>query len=85
MSYAGGARPDIAERTELASIYAFLRKALLASNTAMPYRGPASFAVSDMTYVNRVEGALDRFHGEEQISKNGATLFELRYSGGLLR
>jgi hypothetical protein len=85
MCYAGGARPDITERTELLSIYAFLRKALLASDTDMPYRGPASFIAGDMTYLNSVEGALDRFHGSERISKRGSMLFELRYSGGMVR
>jgi hypothetical protein len=85
MCYAGGVRPDITARAELLSIYAFLRKALLASNTDMPYRGPASFIAGDMTYLNNVEGALVRFHGTERISTSGSMLFELRYSGGLVR
>ena len=85
MCYSGGARPNITDRTELLSIYTFLRKALLAAETHMPYRSPTSFTIGELTYLNRAEGALDRFYGTEQISQCGLALFELRYSGGLLR
>ena len=68
MCYSGGARPEISDRTKLLSIYAFLRQALLASTLDKPYRGPVSFSVGDMTYLNSVEGALDRFHGNERIA-----------------
>lgn len=85
MCYSGGTRPNITDRAELLSIYAFLRKALLAAEIEMPYRGPRSFAMGELMYLNSPEGALDRFHGTEQISQRGLTLFELRYSGGLLR
>lgn len=85
MCYSGGVRPEITERGILLAIYKFLRQALLAGTVEMLYRGPAFFAVGDMTYRNNVEGALDRFHGSEVISHGASTLFELRYSGGLLR
>jgi len=67
------------------SIYKFLRKALLAANRDLPYRGPASFSIGDMKYLNKVDGALDRFHGTEEISEGGSMLYKLRYGGGLLR
>jgi hypothetical protein len=85
MSYGGGASPDISDRTELVSIYAFLRKALLVSDIEMPYRGPATFDIGEMSYLNQVEGELSRFHGVERISKRGSVLYELHYSGGLVR
>lgn len=85
MCYGGGAQPQITQRERLLSIYKFLRQALLAGNVEMPYRGPASFALGDLTYRNNVEGALDHFHGSEVITQGGSILFELRYSGGLLR
>jgi hypothetical protein len=85
MSYSGGIRPEIVDRTQMLSTYKFLRQALLAVNRNLPYRGPASFSIGDMMYLNRVEGALDRFHGTEEISERGSTLYELHYSGGLLR
>jgi hypothetical protein len=85
MSYSGGVRPDIVDRIQKLSTYEFLRQALLAVNRNLPYRGPASFSAGNKTYLNRVEGALDRFHGTEEISERGSTLYELHYSGGLLR
>ncbi|OAF19902.1 MULTISPECIES: DUF5680 domain-containing protein [Bradyrhizobium] len=86
MSYSGGARAEITDRQTLLEIYKFLRQALLAIDVAEPYRGPRLFEQAGMTYRNDVEGALERFHGVETISRrDGALLYELRYSGGLLR
>jgi hypothetical protein len=85
MSYSGGLRPEIVDRTRMSATYEFLRQALSAVNRDLPYRGPASFSVGDKKYLNRVEGALDRFHGTEEISERDRTLYELHYSGGLLR
>jgi hypothetical protein len=59
---------------------------LLGVSVAEPYRGPRLFEQAGMIYRNEVEGALGRFHGVETIARqNGAPLYELRYSGGLLR
>ncbi|MBR0734704.1 hypothetical protein JQ636_39445 [Bradyrhizobium japonicum] len=86
MSYSGGARADITDRPTLLEIYKFLRQALLGVSVEEPYRGPRLFEQSGMTYRNEVEGTLDRFHGIETIARHdGAPLYELRYSGGLLR
>ncbi|AHY49633.1 hypothetical protein JQ582_14225 [Bradyrhizobium japonicum] len=86
MSYSGGARADITDRPTLLEIYKFLRQALLGVSVEEPYRGPRLFEQAGMTYRNEVEGTLDRFHGIETIARHdGAPLYELRYSGGLLR
>ncbi|MBR0826947.1 hypothetical protein JQ596_15475 [Bradyrhizobium manausense] len=85
MCYSGGARAEITDRTTLLALYKFLRRALLAAEIEKPYRGPPVLSVDDMTYRNDVEGSLDRFHGVETIAKAGVQLYELRYSGGLLR
>jgi hypothetical protein len=86
MSYSGGARAEITERDTFLAIYKFLRQALLGVHVGEPYRGPRLFEQADLVYRNEFEGALDRFHGVETISRqNGAELYELRYSGGLLR
>lgn len=85
MCYGGGPRPAIANRTKLLALYKFLRRALLAAEIDKPYRGPSVLGADDMTYRNDVEGSLERFHGIETISKAGVQLYELRYSGGLLR
>jgi hypothetical protein len=86
MSYSGGARGEITDRDTFLAIYKFLRQALLAISVEEPYRGPRLFELARMVYRNEVEGGLDRFHGVETIARqNGAPLYELRYSGGLLR
>ena len=85
MSYSGGARPEISDRTQLLAIYGFLRQALLRVGGDRPYRGPPIFTAGDMTYRCDVEGAIARFQGIETISQGGAIIYELCYSGGLLR
>jgi hypothetical protein len=86
MSYSGGARAEIADRHTFLAIYKFLRRALLGVSVEEPFRGPRLFEQADMIYRNEAEGGLDRFHGIETIARHdGATLYELRYSGGLLR
>lgn len=85
MCYSGGSLPGIQDRETQLSIYKFLRQALLAADVSMPYRGPASFSLGDLTYRNTVSGTLARFDGSEQILRRDTTLFELRYSGGILR
>jgi len=85
MGYSGGARPELTDRETLLSLYKFLRQALLACDVGAPYRGPATFTGDGMTYRNDVDGSLACFHGLERISRGGSLLYELRYSGGLLR
>ena len=86
MSYSGGARAEIADRDTFFAIYKFLRQALLGVRVEEPFRGPRLFAQVGMIYRNEVEGTLDRFHGVETIARHdGASLYELRYSGGMLR
>lgn len=86
MSYSGGARAEITDRDTFLAIYKFLRQALLGVSVEEPYRGRRMFEQGDMIYRNEVEGTLDRFHGVETISRlDGRPLYELRYSGGLLR
>lgn len=86
MSYSGGVRAEITDRETFLSVYQFLRQALLAVSVAEPCRGPRRFEQADMVYRNEVEGALDCFHGVETIARrDGTALYELRYSGGLLR
>src|SRR3954447_18999447 len=86
MSYSGGIEAAIADRDTFLAIYKFLRLALLGVRIEEPYRGPRSFEQAGMVYRNEAAGRLDRFHGIETIARqNGAQLYELRYSGGLLR
>ncbi|MCP3465414.1 DUF5680 domain-containing protein [Bradyrhizobium sp. CCGUVB23] len=85
MCYSGGARSDVRDHDTLLRIYKFLRQALLGVSVELPYRGPTAFAADGMTYRNEATGSLDRFHGVEVIAQGGGILYELRYSGGLVR
>jgi len=85
MSYAGGVAPDVVDRNEFLSIYAFLRQALLAIRDDRPFRGPPQFENEGFRYVNTSSGDVAEFHGEEQIHRGGIKVYGLRYSGGLLR
>jgi hypothetical protein len=85
MWYSGGVLPDISDRGLVLAIYKFLRKALLEARIDCPYRGPASFVADDMSYSNTVAGNLACFHGVEQIAQFDKAIYELHYSGGMLR
>ncbi|RXH25053.1 MULTISPECIES: DUF5680 domain-containing protein [Bradyrhizobium] len=86
MSYSGGVRAEIRDRESFLAIYKVLRQALLGVRAEQPYRGPPLFEQAGMVYRSEVEGALGRFHGVETIAwQDGTKLYELRYSGGLLR
>jgi Domain of unknown function (DUF5680) len=85
MSYAGGLAPGITDRSEVIAVYAFLRKALLDIRADRPFRGPLLFEAGDLRYVNVPEGEIAAFHGEEQITCAGTRVYNLRYSGGIIR
>jgi hypothetical protein len=85
MSYAGGVSPDITDRGRFLAIYAFLRQALLGVSEARPFRGPAQFEQGDFRYINSPEGDIAEFHGTEQIHHGATRVYELRYSGGVIR
>jgi len=85
MCYSGGADREITDRNAFLSIYKFLRQALSAVDAKLPYRGLPVFALDEMTYRNEPSGTFARFYGFEEISLRGSAVYELRYSGGLLR
>jgi hypothetical protein len=85
MSYAGSVSSGITNRDELLAIYAFLRKALLAVEEALPFRGPAQFADVDFRYINTPQGDLAEFHGGEEVHRAGSKVYALRYQGGMIR
>jgi hypothetical protein len=85
MSYAGGVIPSITDPAAVGAIYAFLRLALRQGTATQPYRGPQVLREGSYRYSNQIEGALDAFWGHERITDGGHLVYELRYSGGLLR
>lgn len=85
MAYSGGARDDVTDGNLLRGIYAFLRRALSAVEPAHPFRGPPTFRDDRFLYENSVIGTLLRFYGAERIIADDREVYELRYSGGILR
>lgn len=83
MGYAGGLTPGVAPSAGR-SIYAALRRALLAAPPELPVRGPAEFSADGMRYVCSWQGSLQWFHGTESIFQDGRAVYELRFAGGAL-
>lgn len=80
MSYSG----ECIAQDDIATIYAFLRKALLQIPLPAPFRGPEKFHDSGLYYLNCHEGDMKFFSGTESITKDGFLMYRLNYSGGLL-
>lgn len=85
MGYAGGALSTVKDRAEVWAIYAFLRLALRQGTVAQPYRGPAVVRDGPYVYTNQSHGTLEAFGGHERITDNTQPVYELHYSGGILR
>lgn len=61
-----------------------LRKALSKMPDEMPVRGPRILENGEYSYKNNWEGNIEKFSGEESISKNGQIAFRTKYIGGLV-
>lgn len=61
-----------------------LRKALSQMPDEMPARGPRNLEDGEYSYKNNWEGDIEKFSGEESISKNGQIAFKTKYTGGLV-
>jgi len=84
MSYAGGVVQGV-EPSQTPGIYEFLKAALRAIPPEAPYRGPEEFIANDFVYTNRILGKVHRFSGVEVIRFEDRPIYQLHYSGGLLR
>jgi len=85
LCYAGGTQQAIAKHSEIISMYAFLRKALLEVAPNFPFRGPAMMKSDDFEYENIVSGDIFRFSGVEYIRRQGTELYTLNYVGGCIQ
>ena len=84
MSYAGGINEGVAAN-QTPGIYEFLQAALRAIPLTAPYRGPENFEDGNFRYTNRILGVISRFSGVEIIQFERLPIYQLHYSGGLLR
>ncbi len=68
----------------IGDIYGVLKNALKLMPLDYPFRGPEEYKEGDFVYSNSWKGEVDRYSGEEQISKNGQLAFKTFYFGGLV-
>lgn len=84
MCYAGGLVADV-DAGDTPEIYAFLRDALKAVSIKAPFRGPEEYEQGSLDYSNRILGNVARFSGVEMINREGKPIYQLHYSGGILK
>jgi hypothetical protein len=84
MSYAGHI-PDGLDPKEVESVVRLLHIALIRVSADEPYRGPRKIQEGAHTYVNRVQGRLDNFFGNETIMRGETKVYELHFGGGFAR
>ena len=63
----------------------FLKAALMRVPREMPFRGPEEFHDGVFSYHCSVDGNLERFVGEEEISCDGKAIYWLAFHGGEIR
>lgn len=85
MCYAGGWVQPMPKPTEISRLGGFLQDALKKSPEKYPFRGPLEYHQDETVYRNAPSGDLSRFWGVEQIYSRDILVFQLHYSGGLLR
>ena len=84
MSYGGGINEGI-KTNDTPGIYEFLAAALRMVQENAPFRGPEKFRQGDLKYQNRILGNVHRFSGIESIAFEDIPVYQLHYSGGILK
>jgi hypothetical protein len=84
MCYYGGVLPDSNDE-QIAGMPPFLKAALSKVPLEAPYRGPKTFQMGDYFYENEIHGDIFSFSGIELIRIQGHAIYNLRYSGGLVK
>jgi hypothetical protein len=85
MGYAGGVKSGVGRPIDMRQVYDFLRAALRQVAVERPYRGPRTFRQGEYSYCDESQGPFDDFWGVETIAHRDQQVYQLRYSGGLLR
>ncbi len=84
MCYAGGINVGV-DPTGTPGIYDFLGVALRAVPQQTPFRGPENLIQDEFEYTNRILGSFKRFSGVETIAYQAIPVYQLHYSGGLIK
>jgi hypothetical protein len=85
MGYAGGVISSTPASRDVGHVYEFLRAALRRVTPERPYRGPNQWREGAYVYTDEGQGDVERFWGVETITYAEQVVYQLRYSGGLLR
>lgn len=81
MNYYGGI---ISEIIPAKDIYQFLQSALKRITEDRPFRGPNNFQKDNLKYINKINGTVEKFEGQEVILCGEQMVYELNYHGGLV-
>jgi hypothetical protein len=65
-------------------VYEVLKNALGKMPEDAPFRGPREYQKNDCVYRNTWKGEVERFSGEEQITRDGQLIYKANYMGGLV-
>jgi hypothetical protein len=79
MNYFGKALEDA---IPVSQVYSFLKQALRLAHPDRPFRGPDYFRAGSFTYVDKSNGTVDAFTGEEMIYFRDQQVYCLVYHGG---
>ncbi|EMY4797232.1 DUF5680 domain-containing protein [Bacillus pacificus] len=85
MVYSGGVTNPNSDWDIMGPIYNFLRQALRSVDTNSIYRGPNYYKSGTYIFKNEYEGTLDCFQGKKIILIGDEKVYELKYSGGIVR
>ena len=82
MNYYGKIISDIIPERD---IYEFLKKAMKSVKEDRPFRGPENLKENDFEYIDKNQGGIKEFIGEEKILYKGKEIYKLYYHGGFIR
>lgn len=74
----------VAEGVAADPVYAVLRKVLTRMPQDAPFRGPKDYIDGEFTYANKWNGDVERYSGEEQITRGEKLIYKANYMGGLV-
>jgi hypothetical protein len=77
--------PQLVASIDVGQVYEFPRAALRHVTPDRPYRGPRQWCEGSYIYTDEDQGDIQCFWGVETITRADHMVYQLRYSGGLLR
>lgn len=81
MTYYGQVHDNV---SDIKKLYAFLQNALSSIPEDKPFRGPQEYRAGNFEYINKFEGEVDNFFGQEIIKENNLEVYRAKYAGGLV-